>query len=82
MRRSSSLDFPDQAFDIAVMTGPLHHIYSQEDQEKAIREALRVAREEYSTFPSEADFERLGESIPVHRCERQPLHADEHNPGL
>lgn len=40
----SALDvrFPDHAFDVALMTGVLHHIYSQDDQMKAVREALRV----------------------------------------
>jgi ubiquinone/menaquinone biosynthesis C-methylase UbiE len=39
-----SLDFADRAFDVAIMTGVLHHIYSREDQEKAVREALRIVR--------------------------------------
>lgn len=34
--------FADQTFDVALMTGVLHHIYSRDDQMKAVREALRV----------------------------------------
>ncbi len=34
--------FPDQAFDVALLTGVLHHIYSRDEQMKAVREALRV----------------------------------------
>lgn len=40
-----ALDYPDATFDVATITGVLHHIYSRTDQEKAIREALRVLRE-------------------------------------
>jgi len=39
-----SLDFDDSAFDVATLIGVLHHIYSRDDQLKAIREGLRVVR--------------------------------------
>ncbi|MFV2057439.1 MAG: class I SAM-dependent methyltransferase [Thiohalomonadales bacterium] len=39
-----SLDFEDNAFDLATLIGVLHHIYSRDDQLKAIREALRVVK--------------------------------------
>lgn len=36
------LEYADGVFDVAVMTGVLHHIYSRNDQGRAIGEALRV----------------------------------------
>ena len=39
-----NLQFPEGAFDIAIMTGVLHHLYSRSEQKKAIEEALRVVR--------------------------------------
>ncbi|MDF0665640.1 MAG: class I SAM-dependent methyltransferase [Nitrospira sp.] len=37
-----NVEFPDHAFDVAMMTGVLHHIYSRAEQMNAVREALRV----------------------------------------
>ena len=39
-----NLTFADGTFDIAVMTGVLHHIYSREHQHNAVHEALRVVK--------------------------------------
>lgn len=38
--------FPDHTFDVAMMTGVLHHIYSRTEQMKAVKEALRVVKPE------------------------------------
>lgn len=39
-----NLHFPDNAFDVAVMIGVLHHIHSRNDQIAAIQEAFRVVK--------------------------------------
>lgn len=36
--------FADNSFDITLVLGPLYHLYTKEDQEKAIREAVRVTK--------------------------------------
>jgi ubiquinone/menaquinone biosynthesis C-methylase UbiE len=35
---------PDESFDVGIITGVLHHIYSKDDQKKGVREGLRVLR--------------------------------------
>ncbi|MCH5297362.1 MAG: class I SAM-dependent methyltransferase [Ruminococcus sp.] len=37
-------DFADESYDIALLLGPLYHLYSFEEQKKAIAEALRVTK--------------------------------------
>ena len=39
-----ALDFEDNVFDVATLIGVLHHIYSRDQQLKAITEALRVVK--------------------------------------
>jgi len=39
-----ALEFDDNIFDVATLIGVLHHIYSRDDQHRAIREALRVVK--------------------------------------
>lgn len=36
--------FADNTFDITLCLGPLYHLYEREDQEKAIKEAIRVTK--------------------------------------
>lgn len=36
--------FPDCAYDITLLLGPLYHLYSTEDKRQALREALRVTK--------------------------------------
>ena len=36
--------FADNSFDITLELGPLYHLYTREDQEKAVREAVRVTK--------------------------------------
>ncbi|MBR5310302.1 MAG: methyltransferase domain-containing protein [Oscillospiraceae bacterium] len=36
--------YPDKRFDIVLMFGPLYHLHSEEDRQKAIAEAKRVAK--------------------------------------
>ena len=40
------LGFDDRTFDVASMIGMLHHIHSAEDQIRAVREALRVVKDD------------------------------------
>src|SRR5699024_207949 len=36
--------FADEQYDITLLLGPLYHLYSQDDQRQALREAIRVTR--------------------------------------
>ncbi len=36
--------FPDNAYDITLLLGPLYHLYTKEDKQQALREAVRVTR--------------------------------------
>lgn len=36
--------FADDSFDVTLVLGPLYHLYTKEDQEKAISEAVRVTK--------------------------------------
>jgi len=51
-----SLDFDDNKFDVATLIGVLHHIYSRDDQLKAIREALRVVKPEGTVLIRESNL--------------------------
>ena len=42
--------FTDQTFDIALVLGPLYHLYDQEDIHKAIDEAIRVTKKDGIIF--------------------------------
>lgn len=37
--------FPDNAYDITLLLGPLYHLYSIEDKRRALREAIRVTKQ-------------------------------------
>lgn len=37
--------FPDHQYDITLLLGPLYHLYSKEDKQQAIREAIRVTKQ-------------------------------------
>ena len=37
-------DFQDDVFDVTLVLGPLYHLYEREDQERAVREAVRVTK--------------------------------------
>ena len=48
IRQGNALDlsaFPDDTYDITLLLGPLYHLYSKEDKEQAIREAVRVTKQ-------------------------------------
>lgn len=36
--------FPDNQYDITLLLGPLYHLYTKEDKQQAIREAIRVTK--------------------------------------
>lgn len=36
--------FPNNQYDITLLLGPLYHLYSKEDKQQAIREAIRVTK--------------------------------------
>lgn len=36
--------FPDNQYDITLLLGPLYHLYSKEDKQQAIREAIRITK--------------------------------------
>ena len=36
--------FPDDAYDITLLLGPMYHLFTREEQHRALREALRVTR--------------------------------------
>nr|UWI51881.1 class I SAM-dependent methyltransferase [Clostridioides difficile] len=36
--------FPDNQYDVTLLLGPLYHIYSTEDKQQALREAIRVTK--------------------------------------
>ena len=36
--------FPDNEYDITLLLGPLYHLYSSEDKQQALREAIRVTK--------------------------------------
>lgn len=47
VRQGNALDlsgFPDGVYDIALLLGPLYHLYTVEEQKKALTEALRVTK--------------------------------------
>ena len=47
IRQGNALDlsaFPDDKYDITLLLGPLYHLYSKEDKEQAIQEAIRVTK--------------------------------------
>lgn len=37
--------FPDNQYDITLLLGPLYHLYSKEDKQQALREAIRVTKQ-------------------------------------
>lgn len=37
--------FPDNEYDITLLLGPLYHLYSTEDKQQALREAIRVTKQ-------------------------------------
>ncbi len=36
--------FPDNQYDVTLLLGPLYHLYTKEDKQRAIREAIRVTK--------------------------------------
>ena len=36
--------YPDAAYDITLLLGPMYHLFTEEDKEKALREAVRVTK--------------------------------------
>jgi len=37
-------DFPDGAYDVTLLLGPMYHLYTEADQRRALAEAIRVTR--------------------------------------
>lgn len=37
--------FPDNTYDITLLLGPLYHLYTKEDKQQALREAIRVTKQ-------------------------------------
>lgn len=49
IRQGTALDlscYEDNTFDVTLVLGPLYHLYTEEDKNKAIEEALRVTKED------------------------------------
>jgi len=47
LQQGNALDlsrFEDNAFDMTLLFGPMYHLYTQEDQSRALEEALRVTK--------------------------------------
>ena len=47
VRQGNALDlnmFEDDSFDITLVLGPLYHLFTEEEKEKAIKEAIRVTK--------------------------------------
>lgn len=47
VRQGNALDlsaFPCDAYDVTLLLGPLYHLYSKEDKQQALREAIRVTK--------------------------------------
>jgi len=47
VRQGTALDlscYEDNSFDVTLVLGPLYHLYTEEDKNKAIQEALRVTK--------------------------------------
>lgn len=42
--------YPDESFDIVLMFGPLYHLHNEDDRQKAISEAKRVAKKKALLF--------------------------------
>ena len=38
--------FEDESFDITLVLGPMYHLYTKEDKQKAMKEAIRVTKKE------------------------------------
>ena len=46
--RGNAMDlsaFPDETYDITLLLGPLYHLYSKEDKQQALGEAVRVTKQ-------------------------------------
>ncbi len=51
--QGSALDlsaFPDNQYDITLLLGPMYHLYTKADKEQALREAIRVTRQDGIIF--------------------------------
>ena len=47
IRQGNALDlsaFPDNAYDISLLLGPMYHLYTKEDKLKALREIIRITK--------------------------------------
>ena len=47
-----ALKFPNEQFDVVLLMGPLYHLLTEKDREKALNEAVRVLRENGFIFAS------------------------------
>ena len=39
-----ALPYPDDCYDITLLLGPMYHLYTEEDQKQAMREAIRITK--------------------------------------
>lgn len=53
IREGNALDlsaFPDESFDLTLLLGPMYHLYTFEDRQKALAEAVRVTKKDGVIF--------------------------------
>lgn len=49
IRQGNALDlsfYPDESFDLVLLLGPMYHLFTKQDQRRALSEALRVTKKE------------------------------------
>ena len=47
IRKGNAIDlaeYPDKSYDITLLLGPMYHLYTVEEQKKALREAMRITK--------------------------------------
>jgi len=55
--------FPDNQYDITLLLGPLYHLYTKEDKEQAIREAIRITKQGGIIFAAKSEPKDLFELV-------------------
>ena len=69
-------NYPDKSFDIVLMFGPLYHLHSEEDRQKAISEAKRVAKKDavlFFAFIGNDMNDALGRSVQIFLQKRRKM---------
>ena len=47
IRQGNAIDmseYPDNSYDVTLLLGPMYHLYTEEDQKKALSEAIRITK--------------------------------------